>query len=103
MVWRVNRELDEEFEDFDWKEAVVGKIIAMAENRTMAEMGANTTTATVETTAVSATATRGAGCTSTEAAADAKRASKAESPPRATTYSSDATIIATRNPARIRK
>ena len=56
MVRRVNRELDEEFEDFDWKEAVVGKMIAMAENLTMAEMAANATTPPVATTAASATA-----------------------------------------------
>ena len=81
MVRRVNRELDEEFEDFDWKEAVVGKMIAMAENPTMAAMAANATTATAATIAASATATGGVGWKSAEEAADAKTASKAEPPP----------------------
>ena len=82
MVRRVNRELDKEFEDFDWKEVVVVKMIAMAENPTMATMAANATTATAATTAASATATGGAGRTSAEEAADAKKVSKTEPPPR---------------------
>ena len=81
MVRRINRELDEEFEDFDWKEAVIGKMIAMAEDPTMAAMAENATTTTAVTTAASATATTGAGRTSTEATVNAKRLSIAEPPP----------------------
>ena len=81
MVRRMNRELDEEFEDFIWKDAVVGTMITRAKDPTMAEMAANATTAPAATTAVSVTATRGAGQTSVEAAADAKRVSKADPPP----------------------
>ena len=81
MVRRVNRQLDEEFDNFVQKDAVVGKMITMAEHPTMAEMAANATTAPAATTAASATATGGAGRTSAEEAADAKTASKAEPPP----------------------
>ena len=78
MVRRMNRELDEEFEDFNLKGAVVDNIITTAENPTKAAMAANTATATAATTVASSTAIGGAGRTPAEAAADAKRASKAE-------------------------
>ena len=79
MVRRMNRELDELIEDF----------IAMDEHPTMAETAAiqtmtkaeNATTAPAAATAVSATATRGAGRTSAEATADAKIFSIADPPP----------------------
>ena len=66
MVRRLTGEFDKELANFE----------EIAE-----EMAANATTDTPATTAVSATATGGAGRTSAEAAADAKRVSKAEPPP----------------------